>query len=152
MSTTTRHLLRRDLADLLRAQLPGVEVFDVPPGQAMADEMIVLGLTTGTITYPAFAAATTLIRDDTYRVDVFVTTHEAGRDLDVTIDRTVDLIASVEQTCIDVKVTPSLVTSNVEMLSLLVVEIEGPHAEPHPSGTGWVGFARVVVEAHSRQS
>lgn len=152
MSTTTRHLLRRDLAGLLTDALPGVLVFDVPPGQQIGDEMVVLGLTTGEITYPAFAASSTLFRNDTYRIEVFVTTHLEGRDVDPTIDRTVEMIAAVEQVCIDTKVTPSLVDSDVALLSLLVVEIEGPHAEPHPSGTGWVGFGRVTVEAHTRQT
>lgn len=151
MTTTTRHLLRRDLVDLISATLPEVDVHPVPPGQQTKDEMIVVGLLAGDVTYPAFAAASTLLRNDLYTLELHVITHVPGRGLEPTIDRTAELVAAIEQVCIDTKVTPSLMTADVELLSMLVTSYTGPHAEPAGSGEGWVGWADVTITADVRQ-
>lgn len=141
-SNTIRWSLTKAIIDLLRAQLPDMQIEPGYPGDTLAAEAIWVGILDGQVDIPVMTAGRK-DRDDQFDIPFEVTVRGLS-DLDSTMTRLSELVSVIEDVLADdpgLNNFDGVIDAQVTRERMTSADVQG---------AGRVGNAEVIVSVHSR--
>lgn len=141
-----RSQVKTRIAELL-SLASGVEVFrSFPP--RVPDEVIWFDSTQGGLEYAVMG--TNLPRDDKFTVTLMCMSFKPGDTPEQAEERAEEIASTVILTLGDNTRLDDDISDEFSIFDALVTAVDGPDAQPGPSGEGWDAFVRVSVDIHLR--